>query len=172
MLLDAGADLQLVRDPLHLATSIESPDLDSRAIEILVRAGVDVNGRNLEGETPLICATVYTEHSKNFEIISKFDGKLDWNARDKWGNTALDYALEYERPKEVIRLLKRHSALDIFEHDGGSVAQVKIWTWTYGEIGYRCPWCQCWPRCGKKAQRDRYHSDKDEENLVMPGAFR
>ncbi|PSS37789.1 hypothetical protein PHLCEN_2v356 [Hermanssonia centrifuga] len=122
LLLDAGADIRLVLYPLHLAVQSS----DSGAIEPLVRAGVDANERDWDGKTPLIYVTRWTCCPEPFRQITELarcaDDTLDWNARDKQGYTALDYALERgQQDSKVIRLLKRH--LDFLEHDRGSIMQ-------------------------------------------------
>ncbi len=172
LLLNAGADIRPVHHPLHLAVQ----SLDSGAIEPLVRAGVDVNERDWDGKTPLIYVTRWTWCPEPFRQITELarcaDDTLDWNARDKQGYTALDYALERgQQDSKVIRLLKRH--LDFLEHDRGSVMQVRTWTWTYSQSGYRCPsvWCLCSPSCNEEPIDDGEGEDEDRRYLAMPGAF-
>ncbi len=134
-----------------------------------------MNERSSDGTTPLINITKYSWRLKSFDRITEArcaDGKLDWNARDCKGYTALDYALGGRKSDlKVIRLLKRY--MDILEHDRGGVIEVKNWMWTYGQSGYRCPsnvWCQCSPMC-EGARNRREDVDEDEEHLAIPGAF-
>ncbi len=187
LLLDAGADIRLVEYPLHCA--VESSD--SSAIKPLINAGADANERDRDGKTPLISVTKNRWCNKPFDKITQLaryaDHKLNWNARDKKGYTALDYALEQWNPDlRIIRLLKRHSTRDRPEHDEGSIVQVNTWTWTYGQSGYRCPSSRCWhsPPCKGGAFEGRWDADEnqeafadqedmneDEESLAMPGTF-
>ncbi|THH01387.1 hypothetical protein EW026_g1325 [Hermanssonia centrifuga] len=181
MLLDAGADLQLIQQPLHLAIYY----LDSTGIGLLIRAGADANERGFDGSTPLSYITRWAYikewYEKINELVRHAGDKLDWDARDRRGMTALDYALERRLPMDFIRLLKRHSSRDILEQGRGSAIQVGNWKWTYGDDGYEYlyhPWAcphniEC-PLC--VVERTRIwevstEKEEQEEELPMPGRY-
>ncbi|PSR72025.1 hypothetical protein PHLCEN_2v12091 [Hermanssonia centrifuga] len=181
MLLDAGADLQLIQQPLHLAIYY----LDSTGIGLLLRAGADANERGFDGSTPLSYITRWAYikewYEKINELVRHAGDKLDWDARDRHGMTALDYALERRLPMDFIRLLKRHSSRDILEQGRGSAIQVGNWKWTYGDDGYEYlyhPWAcphniEC-PLC--VVERTRIwevstEEEEQEEELPMPGRY-
>ncbi len=112
MLLNSGADLQSVEQPLHLAIKYS----DSTVVGLLTRGGADVNERKHDGSTPLIHLTeweyyIKERYEKINELVRHTGDKIDWDARDDDGKTALDYALERRLPIKFVRLLKRHASL-------------------------------------------------------------
>ncbi len=179
MLLNAGADPQLVEQPLHLAMTY----LDSTDIGLLIRAGADVNERDYDGCTPLIYLTRWTYLDKRYEKMNEFvrhaGDKIDWDARDEDGKTALDYAPEKRRSMKIVRLLKRYSSRDILKQGGGSAIQVGNWGWTYGDDGYANLYhaysyrlgCKC-PLCVVERTRIREVTTEEEEEASMPGGFK
>lgn len=62
---------------------------NTAAIELLIRAGADVNATLSEGTTPLMLAY---ESSCNIPVLLEHGARVD--ARNKWGKTALDFARE------------------------------------------------------------------------------
>ncbi|PSR75441.1 hypothetical protein PHLCEN_2v9116 [Hermanssonia centrifuga] len=185
MLRNAGADLQLVKEPLHVAI-VHS---DSTIIGPLIHAGADVNERDDPGGcTPLIYLTKWTYLNKRYEKMNELmrhaGDKIDWDARDEDGKTALDYALEGRLPMKFVRLLKRYSSRDILEQGGGSAIQVGNWGWTYGDDGYAnlyhayCCWSggEC-PLCVVERTQIREvtteeEEEEEEEEASMPGGFK
>ncbi len=90
VLLAAGAQLNPVnagRTPLMRA--IEKKDLSM--VEILLRRGADVNGRNYQGLTPLMAAVVESSPAAAKLLL---DAGADVNARSEDGRTALSLAEE------------------------------------------------------------------------------
>ncbi|THG93512.1 hypothetical protein EW026_g7742 [Hermanssonia centrifuga] len=180
MLLNAGADPQLVEQPLHVA--IERSD--STIIGPLIHAGADVNERRYSRTTPLIYLTegpyLNKRYEKMNELVRHAGDKIDWDARDNDGKTALDYALEKRRSMKLVRLLKRYSSRDILKQGGGSAIQVGNWGWTYGDDGYAnlyhpySSWlgCEC-PLCVVERTRIReVTTEEEEEEASMPGGFK
>ncbi|PSS37303.1 hypothetical protein PHLCEN_2v853 [Hermanssonia centrifuga] len=177
MLLNAGAGL--VHQPLRVAMTFS----DSTAIGLLIRAGADVNERDDPGGcTPLIYLTKWTLFNQRCEKMNELmrhaGDKIDWDARDDNGKTALDYALEERGSMKFVRLLKRYSSRDILEQGRGSAIQVGNWGWTYGDDGYAYlyhgySWsvCEC-PLCVVEGTRIREVTTEEEEEASMPGGFK
>jgi len=77
---------------------------NTRAIELLISAGADVNARFGEGTTPLMNAY---ECSCNIPVLLKHGAHVD--DRNQWGQTALDLARQ-RHDMVAIRLLKMSEA--------------------------------------------------------------
>lgn len=75
-------------------------------VDILVKNGVDVNVRNKNGETPLLCAIKSTENQRpNVDMVRLLlEYKADVNCRDMWGKSALHYASNHNN-STIIELL-------------------------------------------------------------------
>ncbi len=73
-------------------------------IEILLKRGADPNVQNLQGDTPLICATKYAG-GKADTVKLLVDAGSDLAVMDDDGKTALDYAKAKEQ-QEAIALLE------------------------------------------------------------------
>lgn len=122
MLIDAGANLRrritwrggrtgvwFIGDEataLHFAA--QAGNLES--CRLLVKAGVDVNAADTEGQTPLhIILRIEPSDKKSFAKIVYLFLENDASLRftNKAGKTVIDVAKEMESPKDVQRLLKK-----------------------------------------------------------------
>ena len=108
---------------------------DERKVRRLLKAGADINARNEDGMTPLICAAAatiqmdkckalddFTEimHEGHAEGVTKFlvEHGADVNARDKFGRTALMYALYNSYPDVAKILVESRADVTARGHDG------------------------------------------------------
>lgn len=85
--------------PLHRAAASGSLEM----IHALLKAGADVNARDIRGVTPLIFA-VATDYSSPRVIQALLQNGADVNARDKTGETALDWAEKFGNPQVIAAL--------------------------------------------------------------------
>jgi cytohesin len=79
-------------------------DGDLAGVQALLDAGVDVNAKDENGQTPLHHAVRY-DHKEIAELL--IDKGADVNAKDNSGNTPLDLAIRYEK-FETADLLRTH----------------------------------------------------------------
>ncbi len=107
-LIKNGAELNVLNNkhetPLHVA--VRSRKFDS--IKKLIKLKININAKNIYGETPLIILLKYNRYSRRkepdiAEILIK--SGADINLKDNIGKTAIDYAKEKKRDK-ILRLLK------------------------------------------------------------------
>lgn len=80
--------------------AVMSPWDNTAAIELLIRAGADVNARFDEGTTPLMHAY---QSSCNIRVLLEHGARVD--DRNKWGQTALDLARQ-RHDTVAVRLLE------------------------------------------------------------------
>lgn len=86
----------------------------SRVHELL-KKGADINARNKNGKTGLMCAVF----SRNVSVVKELIREgADLNAQDKKGKTALMYAVEEGSAEIVDVLLIAGADLNIQDHDG------------------------------------------------------
>jgi ankyrin repeat protein len=106
LLVDAGAEPLADTDgntPLHVATwSIPCPPI----LEVLHRAGVDVNTQNADGATALHMAAGLGR-SDDAEWLLKHGARTD--LKEKWGRTPLDLA-RHAHHEGIEKLLRKHAA--------------------------------------------------------------
>ena len=74
-------------------------------IQLLINNGADINSRNRGLDTPLICATKYSNGDKN-TVKMLLDAGSDLDAVDEDGKTALDYALKKDQTAAIELLSK------------------------------------------------------------------
>jgi ankyrin repeat protein len=95
---------------LHLAiagpASQESNERLLSVIRLLLQAGADFNAVDHEGWTPLHVAASWNLYSVIAQLARWADGKLDWDARTKNGETALDLSLNGGGNEDVERILQ------------------------------------------------------------------
>lgn len=90
-------------------------DLD--ALEELLKAGEDVNGRDRDGRTPLIHAAI----DKDLDLaMFLLDRKADVNVADSRGWTALHFAAQEFDDKIASTLLKHGAKVDAQDEDGNT----------------------------------------------------
>lgn len=92
MLINLGADIE-IEDPKKQTALFYHSDIDK--IKLLLKAGVDINHRNFEGKTVLICAdrSCYLYYDEN-TIKFLIENGADPNIEDDEGNTAIFYTRE------------------------------------------------------------------------------
>jgi ankyrin repeat protein len=88
------------------AATVGNPEL----VKILLDAGADINAREVRGMTPLMLA-IATDHQHPDTISALLAKKPDLNAKDKYGETALDWAKK-SGDRFAIDALKRAGAAD------------------------------------------------------------
>lgn len=101
------------RTPLMTAVINGNPDL----VKFLIKAGADVNRRQVFGRTALM----YAARGGNREIVDLLiAAKAKPNARDKNGSTALMGAVQHQKEEAVRLLLERGARVDIRDSDNKS----------------------------------------------------
>jgi ankyrin repeat protein len=83
---------------------------DLKTIKDIVKSGMDVNGRNGKGETPLFQA-VDKNKIEAARLLLKYP-ETDINAVDKLGWTVLHNAVYWDRP-ELVELLLKHPKINL-----------------------------------------------------------
>lgn len=119
LLLDAGADPNAANTagptvktgPLalvHIPTLQPAVVLAPQSVADLLRAGARVDEKDIRGVTPLMMA-VADDHADLAVIRKLIAAKADVNARDKNGESVLDWALKYNNP-EIVSALRASGA--------------------------------------------------------------
>ena len=107
---------------LHLA--VQNPYLPSDVIETLLRAGSDVNARNLYGQTPIIGAMldIYYDYHSNIQSHTELLLKCgaDANVPDIRGWTPFHYAAQRGSISCIELLLKAGGDSNSFTRSGGN----------------------------------------------------
>jgi len=104
-LLDSGVDVNGRTGNGSYALNSAAVENQTEVIRILLSRGADPNVQNVQGDTPLICATKYAG-GKAATVKLLVEAGTDRGIRDKKGNTALDYA-EAKNQEEAIALLQK-----------------------------------------------------------------
>ncbi len=124
ILLASGADLA-ARDRLGntaLTLACQS-DLgpDRAVVELLIRAGANVNAHGARGMTPLMCAALHDASGQLLQLL--LAASADVAARDRMGWTALMHATRKRRESiEVVRMLMAAGAQVRATHKYGGTA--------------------------------------------------
>ena len=71
-------------------------------VERVLKAGVDVNEKNVFGKTPLMGVVHY---AKDVHILEHILGQADLNAVDENGNTPLMVAAQYNKNEQIVQTL-------------------------------------------------------------------
>ncbi|CAB0028309.1 unnamed protein product [Trichogramma brassicae] len=109
--------------PLHLALLRNTKKL----VEWLLRRGADINLTNENGRTPLhMCITNLDLMKLFFKINKELDQTVQVNVRDKFGDTPLHLALQYQSDKEEIEFLLRRGANPNLANEEGSTSLHEI----------------------------------------------
>ena len=109
-LIEQGVDVNTCGELLHESIRL---NIGEAIWEYLVSAGIDVNAKNNDGETPLHTAVrcwYFNDEAIKF-LVSK---GVDVHVKDNAGKTALDYVLEHE--VEAIELMEILQDADAIEH--------------------------------------------------------
>lgn len=124
VLLRAGANPWLVDGPLAEAAY---GGVDA-AIGPLIRAGIDVNQRGRDGRTalhraatqPIQLASSLQRYQVTLELIRHGGHVIDWDPRDKWGDTPLDDAqtcvTEYPHDENYRAMLELYTTREVPAH--------------------------------------------------------
>lgn len=89
---------------------------DCQLISLLLKSGIDVNTKDEEGKTPLICA-VRSSHPSIIKLLLSHGA--DVNATDNFGRTALFYYIRYIESAEL--LIKHGIDINHQDNDGNTV---------------------------------------------------
>ncbi len=90
---------------LHVA--VESDQI--AMMDFLLGKGVNLEGKNSLGFTPLLLAVNMSAQCERMRAIEKLLLLgADLNAKDNDGLTALDMATDWSCPREVVKLIKQH----------------------------------------------------------------
>ncbi len=120
MLIDAGSDVNAANtfsgkvkngpiDLVHLTpVFLAAPDAQPPVVKALLTAGAHVNEPDQRKLTPLMVA-VATDQPKLATIHWLIDAHADVNAKDRNGESVLDWALKFRNP-EVLAILKEAGA--------------------------------------------------------------
>jgi len=103
LLLDAGANVNLLNDDLNNALWFACVSESIEIIRLLIEYGVNLNNSNINGATSLI----YAASAGKFDVVRQLvEAGADLSLQTQDGFTALDSASTIE----VLRFLKRQSA--------------------------------------------------------------
>jgi ankyrin repeat protein len=115
MLLDAGSDVNALNTfagivkngPIaltHMSTlTMAAPFSDQQTIRLLLKAGAHVNEKDCREMTPLMLA-VATDHAQMGTVRQLIAAGADVQAKDKYGDSVLDWARKMGNP-EIVSLL-------------------------------------------------------------------
>lgn len=84
-------------------------------IRTLLRVGVDVNGQDHEGWTPLHVAASWNLYIVVKELACYGGHALDWEAKTNDGQSALDLCRNGGGDEEVVNILLNHTLDNIFD---------------------------------------------------------
>lgn len=104
-LLDAGVDVNGRTGTGSYALNNAAVENEVEVMKILLAGGANPNVQNLQGDTPLICATKYAG-GKPATVKLLLEAGTDSTIKDDDGNTALDYA-EKKGQKEAVAMLEK-----------------------------------------------------------------
>lgn len=109
---DCGVLLTAENGPLTFKAVVSTEnqtECSLKAAMLLNQEGIDVNIKNAKGETALIAAVI-EGHVEDFKkLLTLFKDKLDINAQDKTGKTALHHASQRIK-LEIMEALLMHKA--------------------------------------------------------------
>jgi len=119
LLLDAGADVNATNTSggtvktgalalVHIPTLQVATLFAPQSIPDLLGAGAHVDEKDIRGVTPLMMA-VADDHADLSVVKKLIAAKADVNARDKNGESVLDWALKYSNP-EILSVLRAAGA--------------------------------------------------------------
>ena len=110
--------------PLHYILRYEEK---SNTLQTILNNGADINIRTKTGETGLHRATLYANLLEIILDHAKSSGiKIDINAQDKFGSTALHWSVYYFEPKAVDLLLEHGASTNIRDCQGRTPVQYAI----------------------------------------------
>jgi ankyrin repeat protein len=104
-LLDSGVDVNGRTSDNSYALNRAAVFNQVEMVRILLERGADPNVQNIDGDTPLICATKYAGgQSATVQVL--VEGGTDLAIRDKEGKTALDYA-KAQNQRDAVAMLEK-----------------------------------------------------------------
>jgi ankyrin repeat protein len=110
---------------LHYAVDAGNPE----NVQILLNAGADVNGRDIQGDTALIQSPRVNFRPEIIQIL--LNAGADVNAQNGSGETALMWAARYSESETVKLLLDAGANLELRENEEGNTAL--MWAARYSE---------------------------------------
>lgn len=91
---------------------------DIKAARYLIASGGEVNKKNGEGKTLLMCA-ILEGHTDIVELL--LESGSDINAKDEYGKTPLMYAVEYADIEVILLLIEKGADIEAVDSFGKTV---------------------------------------------------
>ena len=92
-------------DLVHLTPlMVTAPYGDGQTLSLLLKAGARINEMDSRKMTPLMLA-IATDHAKAWNVRRLLEAGADVQAKDKYGNSVLDWAHKFGNPEIVAQLV-------------------------------------------------------------------
>lgn len=128
LLIDRGANVHQKyrknQNILHLAMEQSTQQPSQQIIKLLLQKGVDINGQDDYGRTPLHDLIKNSRYISSVIVEDVFNSGADVNIQDNNGNTPLHYLMTHDTdmiPYVVNQLLNKGANVNIQNNDGNTV---------------------------------------------------